>query len=43
MKIEQFHNKNQFLITDDDNMVGYEELCKLNEKIYVEFRDKKNV
>jgi hypothetical protein len=24
-------------------MVGYEELCKLNEKIYVEFRDKKNV
>ena len=30
MKIEQFHNKNQFLITD-------------NEKIYVEFRDKKNV
>ena len=34
MKIEQFHNKNQFLIT--------EELCKLNEKTYVEFRDKKN-
>ena len=24
MKIEQFHNKNQFLITDDDNNVYFQ-------------------